>query len=108
MASTSGAGPLGLTWTAQPGNWSLVVMNAGVTTGVSTRLDFGATAPDLRPVAIAMLGVGLVLLAFDTVLVARHRSTPAREPMTEAGALGAAIIAVISIWISAPGMLAGG
>jgi hypothetical protein len=82
-ASTSGAVPLTLTWTPQPGSWSLVVMNADASRGLRADVDFGATVPALRPLWITLLAAGGVLLAGGTVLVAvtarartRGRATP--------------------------------
>ncbi|HEU5474944.1 MAG TPA: DUF4389 domain-containing protein [Actinophytocola sp.] len=70
VASTSGATPLSLTWNPQPGNWSLVVMNADAGSGVRADLDIGATAPFLGPVAWSLLGVGVAFLVGGSVLVA--------------------------------------
>jgi len=70
VASTSGATPLSLTWNPQPGRWSLVVMNTDATAGLDADLDFGATAPVLRPVALSLLGVGTAFLIGGAVLVA--------------------------------------
>jgi hypothetical protein len=70
VVSDSGGEPLTLRWEPQQGEWSLVVMNADAGTGVRTDLDIGATAPALRPVALSVLGGGLVLLALGALLIA--------------------------------------
>lgn len=69
VASTSGSVPLSLTWDPRPGNWSLVVMNTNAIPGVRADIDFGATVPALRPIAISVLGGGALLLIGGTGLV---------------------------------------
>ncbi|MFL6144250.1 MAG: hypothetical protein ACJ72N_20595 [Labedaea sp.] len=70
VASTSGPGPLSLSWAPQPGSWSLVVMNVDAQPGLRADLDVGATVPALRPLAWALLGGGVVLLVGGAVLIA--------------------------------------
>ena len=83
VASTSGAVPLTLTWDPRPGNWSLVVMNAGAEPGVRADIDFGATAPALRPIAISVLGGGAVLLIGGSVLLALMVQSASRSRRPE-------------------------
>lgn len=69
VTSTSGAGPLTLTWTPQPGNWSAVLMRSDGGAGVDAEVSVGATAPGLGWIAAGLLVLGLVLLAVGGLLV---------------------------------------
>ena len=63
-ASTEGAGPQSLTWEAEDGDWSIVVMNADGSPGVEADVSAGAKLPFLTAVGWSALGGGaLVLLA---------------------------------------------
>jgi hypothetical protein len=64
-ASSTGTGGTTLTWTPQAGNWRIVVMNADGTASVRTDVSVGARLPHLRTIAIAVLGVGILLLALS-------------------------------------------
>ena len=80
--SASGTGVLVLDWQPQPGDWSLVVMNADARPGVRADIAVGATAPALLPVAFTVLAVGVVFLVGGAVLIAlaaRPRRIPAEE-----------------------------
>ncbi len=86
-AQASGTGPLTLAWTPTAGDWTLVVMNAAATPGVSIRADAGATVPHLGWIATALTLGGIALLALATLLiiipiqvVSRHQNAtqPAR------------------------------
>jgi len=68
--SVSGTGTLTLDWTPQPGDWSLVIMNAAARPEVRADVTFAATAPALEPVAITVLSTGVVLLFGGALLVA--------------------------------------
>ncbi|HEU5473454.1 MAG TPA: hypothetical protein VFV67_22650 [Actinophytocola sp.] len=45
-------------------------MNTNAAPGLAADLDFGATAPALRPVALSLLGAGAAFLIGGTVLIA--------------------------------------
>jgi hypothetical protein len=68
-AAVAGTGTLTLDWTPKPGAWSLVVMDGAMHSGVTADIGFGATAPELRPVAIGVLTGGVVLLVGGAVLI---------------------------------------
>ena len=52
----------GVTWPVNPGDWTLVVMNADGSAGVSTDAAIGATFPGLGRVITALFVVGGLLL----------------------------------------------
>ena len=61
-ASAVGAGTRTLTWTPHPGNWRIVLMNADGTAGIRADVSVGARLPHLLPIAIAVLGAGILLM----------------------------------------------
>jgi hypothetical protein len=70
VASTEGSGPLTLTWAAQEGDWTVVLLNTDGTPGVSAQVRAGATLPHLDTVGAALLGVGVVLALLSGVGIA--------------------------------------
>jgi hypothetical protein len=69
VASDSGTGELTLSWVPQPGEWSLVVTNASARPDVRADIDLAATAPKLRPIAIGVLGGGVVVLVTGVLVI---------------------------------------
>jgi hypothetical protein len=61
-ASTQGAGPQTLTWEAEDGDWSIVVMNADGSPGVAADISAGAKLPFLTEVGWSAIGGGAILL----------------------------------------------
>ena len=61
-ASAVGTGRRTVTWTPQAGNWRIVLMNADGTPDVRADVSVGARMPHLLPIAIAVLGAGILLL----------------------------------------------
>lgn len=83
-ASATGTGARTLAWAPQPGDWTVVVMNADATRPVESDLTVGAQVPLLGATAGAALGVGLALLVMGLLLIllgARQRRTPAGMPV---------------------------
>jgi hypothetical protein len=73
-ASTEGSGPQTLTWEAEDGDWSIVVMNADGSPGVAADISAGAKLPFLTEVGWIAIGGGAILLlaaATMTVLAVR-------------------------------------
>ena len=62
--SVAGTGTQTITWEADEGDWTLVVMNADATAPVTADVAIGATAPVLGDVALFLLIAGLVTGAF--------------------------------------------
>lgn len=82
-ASATGSGGQTVVWTPQPGDWTVVIMNADAARGVDADLTVGAQVPVLGATAGAALGAGLALLIVGLGLVllgARPRRTPAAVP----------------------------
>jgi hypothetical protein len=69
VAESIGPGTRVLTWTPTAGDWTVVIMNADGSRGVTARGDVGATVPALGGIAVGLLAGGAVLLAGGTLLV---------------------------------------
>jgi hypothetical protein len=85
VAQVSGTGEQTLVWKPSGGDWTVVVMNADATPGVSVRGDVGATIPALPWIAVALFGAGAVLLVGAALLVAvpiRRASRPPAPQLT--------------------------
>mgnify|MGYP001071507017 CR=1 FL=1 len=67
-----------LTWAAQDGRWTVVVMNADGSAGVDAELRVGAELPDLLWIGLGVLAFGLLLLAVAAVIV--YLATPRAAP----------------------------
>lgn len=73
-ASTTGTGEQELTWEAEGGDWTVVLMNADAGAGVSADVSVGATVPALTGIAVGLLVAGglLLVVAIALVLGALH------------------------------------
>ncbi|HEX2027698.1 MAG TPA: DUF4389 domain-containing protein [Nitriliruptorales bacterium] len=90
VASSEGVGPRTLTVDGVPGDWTLVVMNADGSPGVTVEASAGVKTGVLLPVAIGLLIASLLLLGAATAMLIAgtagpRRQEPAAEP--EAAAL---------------------
>ena len=85
-ASTTGTGTRTLTWDVEPGDWTLVVMNADGSAPVTATAAIGATLPALGTAIGVLLGVGGVLLLVSLALllggVLSASRVDRREPAT--------------------------
>jgi hypothetical protein len=82
-ASTSGTGEQTLTWKPSGGDWTVVVMNADGSGGVTVSAAIGATVPALGWIAAGLIVAGAVTLAVGiliVVLVIREVGRRQREP----------------------------
>jgi hypothetical protein len=77
VAQSTGPGSRVLTWTATAGGWTIVIMNADASRGLTIRGDVGATVPALTGIATGLLIGGAVLLAGG---VARGARDPPGHP----------------------------
>lgn len=68
-ASASGAGTQELIWEATSGRWAAVVMAVDGSAGVVADVDVGLKADIVLPVALGLLGAGLVLIVVGVILV---------------------------------------
>jgi hypothetical protein len=78
-----GAGEQTITWEPDAGDWTIVLMNADGTTGVSADVTVGAELPALGAVAASLLVAGGMLLLLSVVLLVlalRRRSPAHRQP----------------------------
>lgn len=90
VASTEGSGTQTLTWDLEQGEWTVVIMKADGTQGLTVDASAGAKTELLVPVALGLLIFGLVVgvLAAVLLVVAVRRPTAATDD--EAAPLGAA------------------
>jgi hypothetical protein len=70
VAQASGDGVQSAVWAPADGNWSVVVMNADGSPGVSAEMRFGAEVPWLGGAGAGLFVVSLVFLAGGVTLVA--------------------------------------
>lgn len=78
VAQSAGEGTQSVTWPVDTGNWTVVVMNADGSRGVSADLAAGATVPAFGWVVAGILvtaGVGVIISLTMIVLAARTRPT---------------------------------
>jgi hypothetical protein len=88
-AQVAGGGTQTLSWPAEAGRWSVVVMRADAQPGVDVLADAGVRTDLLVPISLGMLLAGLVLLAGAAGLViaavpSAARATPPLPPAAEA------------------------
>jgi hypothetical protein len=81
--SVEGTGTQTLTWSAEAGQWSVVVMNADASPGVAVEATAGAHTDLLFPIGIGLLIAALVLLGAGTALIVAAVGT-SRQPTPEA------------------------
>jgi hypothetical protein len=68
-AAASGPGTQELQWRAADGNWSIVVMNADGSPGVSAHVDAGLKVASLGRLIVAVIAIGLVLAGGSAALI---------------------------------------
>jgi hypothetical protein len=96
VASAGGRGTVTLTWPLHEGRWSVVLMNADGSRGVTADADFGADIHHLGWIAAGLFAVGAILLAVAIVLVVLGARGLGRVSAPATGAeraIGAAVTA---------------
>jgi hypothetical protein len=84
VAQSTGTGKQQLTWTAENGDWTLVLMNADGSRGVTTTVAAGATVPALDWLVPALiLSAAGGLIAATVLLVVGLRGASADAPDTQ-------------------------
>ncbi len=68
-SSVTGTGTQTLSWKPQPGQWTIVVMNADGSGGVAVSASIGATVPLLGWLWVVLVVSGLVLLVIGVVVI---------------------------------------
>ena len=82
VAQTTGTGTQELVWSAGSGEWTLVVMNADGSAGITTDATAGATVPALDwlvPTLLVIAAVGLVVAILLLVVALRATATSSRD-----------------------------
>ena len=80
VARASGTGKQSVVWSAEPGDWAVVVMNADGTSPVSADVAAGATFPGIGLViAILLVVAGCLLVLAIILMVLALRSRPRRS-----------------------------
>lgn len=69
VTSASGDGAQTITWDLEPGNWSVVVMNADASQGVTVQATAAADTELLAWVATGLIAFGLILAIIATVII---------------------------------------
>ncbi|WP_395640379.1 DUF4389 domain-containing protein [Pseudolysinimonas sp.] len=69
VASDSGSGVRELSWTLEPGDWTVVIMNEDASPGLDTRIQVGLAAPWAAPLATALIVTAAVVLVAGLVLM---------------------------------------
>jgi hypothetical protein len=87
VAESEGSGEQSLTWDAEFGRWTAVVMNADAAQGIDVEADAGVRLSWVKWAGVGMLVVGLVMTVgavVVTLLVVRS-ATPKDQPPPEPG-----------------------
>ncbi len=95
-ASASGVGTQELEWEATSGNWAAALMNADGSPLVAADVDVGVKAGFVLPLALIMMGIGVVLTAAAVTLIVVGASGMRRpeEPLPPPTAPGGPAAAV--------------
>ena len=78
-AKSSGPGRQSIVWTPRNGDWSVVVMNADGSAGVSVASSAGAEVPALAWLVTVILGLTTIALVAGALLIALPLRSVARQ-----------------------------
>ena len=104
VAKTSGTGTQRLTWNTADGNWTLVVMKADGSAGLSVQARAGATAPALGGLAWTVLLIGVVVTLVGVLLIVLAARRSRRESVGPFPAMPAGPPVAPSAWGPPPGI----
>jgi hypothetical protein len=79
-ASSEGSGERALTWDAEFGRWTVVVMNADAARGIDVEADVGVKLGWAIWAGLGLLAIGLVMTAGAVVLILLITRGAARDP----------------------------
>ncbi len=85
--ATSGTGTQVLDWEATAGRWAVVVMNADGGPGVAADVEVGVRSGVVLPLALTLIGIGLVGTIAGVVLIVAGATGGRREPASPAAAV---------------------
>ncbi len=68
-ASASGAGEQQVIWTPHSGSWAATVLNADGSSGVAVTMTASVRSGVFGPIALGLIGLGLILLVIGTLLI---------------------------------------
>jgi hypothetical protein len=85
---TEGSGPQTLTWELEQGEWTVVIMNADASPGVTVEASAGALTELVVPVSVFLLLGGLVLAGLAAVMLVIAVRRPAETAAVVAATVG--------------------
>jgi hypothetical protein len=100
-ASSEGPGTRTLDWTAETGEWAVVVMRADGTPGLEVAVDAGVQTGALGPLAIGLLLLALLLIGGGTAMIVAavpgvdHEAAPPAGATLAAPRAGGSPVAVV-------------
>ncbi len=80
--SASGDGTQELVWEAESGTWAVAVMNADGSAGINVDVDVGVRSAAVLPVAMGLLGAGVLTIAGAVILIVAGGRGLGAEPET--------------------------
>jgi hypothetical protein len=96
-ASASGSGTQAVEWNLEAGSWTVVVLNADGSPGVSVDLAPGGRFALLTPIAIALALFGVVLVVGGALLVVLGARTGTPGPQVEEAAVPGGVAATTPV-----------
>jgi hypothetical protein len=83
VAKSQGSGEQALTWDAEFGRWTGVVMNADAALGIDVRADAGVKVDWAIWIGLGLLVVGLLMTVGGVIVILLLSRRPARDPSTD-------------------------